>query len=609
VAQTLYLSCLAQLFLDLMLAQVLRPLRCLGTRLATTSIGTKSTVDNEQHQEVLIANIKKHSNTVFATGDADVLALEFPEKVDDFHTDVISDFPAKAVNPLLGIGSRFLQKLNIDVHDEQHMFAASDAAALSLEPSNTVSSVGCGSFSNGTDPSMQFFWPTDGNQSPWIDMKMYQAPEATYQPPCAFAMPAAGFVMMQPMLVPVYSPFWGMQIAAQQSVSNAASDIPPSTMFPAEAMGVVAQQCGGPLSQAMGGAEEDVAVGTGARRHRRSRRGGAAMRQKLAGAAQPEEVEEFTHAGKEPEQACLLTRGSSGSSTTDRDVDEVASPASSPASEPRVVGRWCDVPVEADQAEDVLFSPILPSAALDATADSTESAVDPMLLELDDGDQARRQFALDWVLSSFWPLALTKRGCRIVQKAIDVGSPAYQQQLVENLHGHVHECVKSPHTNYVLQKFIETMAPERMQFVLTELQGEGVNIARHRFGCRILQRLIEHCPPGMTEPLINEVLADAASLCRHQYGNFIIQHILQHGSNGQRSAIAEVVGADIIRLAKHRIASHVVSCSMVHCPAEDVQRLTHALLHDAGQLSDLSRREYGSFVVREANRAAKLMRT
>jgi len=237
-----------------------------------------------------------------------------------------------------------------------------------------------------------------------------------------------------------------------------------------------------------------------------------------------------------------------------------------------------------------------------------EAAIDPLLLELDSPDETSRQFALDWVANSFWPLALTKRGCRIVQKAIDVGSPAYKKQLVENLHGRVSEAVKSPHTNYVLQKFIETMPPERMQFVMAELQGEGPNVSRHRFGCRIIQRLIEHCTPAQTEPLIQEILGDAASLCLHQYGNFSIQHILQYGSPSQRSTIAQVVEADIIRLAKHRIASHVVSSAMVHCPVEDVQRLTHTVLRDAGKLAHLSRREYGSFVVREVNRAARKLR-
>jgi len=335
------------------------------------------------------------------------------------------------------------------------------------------------------------------------------------------------------------------------------------------------------------------------------------MKKQLAGLVAQEGPNEVQPAAQEMEEAWLLARNSSSSGTlegaSETDVD-----SSSPISEMSLTAH-----LEADQASDTIVeesaradgvSPLHYIRTSDDLPDSAESHIDPLLLELDGEDETRLQFALDWVQNSFWPLALTKRGCRIVQKAIDVGTPAYQQLLVEKLHGRVDECMASPHTNYVLQKFIEIMPPERTQFVLTELQGKGTQVARHRFGCRIFQRLIEHCSPEQTEQLINEVLSDAASLCRHQYGNFVIQHILQHGSASQRSTIAAVVGEDIIRFAKHRIASHVVSCTMVHCPQEDVQHLTHAVLHDAGQLADLSRREYGSFVVREVNRAARLLR-
>jgi hypothetical protein len=232
---------------------------------------------------------------------------------------------------------------------------------------------------------------------------------------------------------------------------------------------------------------------------------------------------------------------------------------------------------------------------------------DPVLMELGNADGEHFRSTLTGVLSSVWPLAMTKCGCRIVQKAAEVGTTSDQQEIAEKLHGHVQEAMRSPHANHVLQKCIEIMPPDRIDFVLTELKGEGAFAARHRFGCRILQRLIEHCPPWQTEELISEVLGDTARLCRHQYGNFVIQHILQHGTPAHRSAIAGVLCEDTIRLAKHRIASHVLSCAMVHCAADDVQKLTKVVLNDAGQLADLSRRQYGSFVVREVNRAARML--
>jgi len=232
--------------------------------------------------------------------------------------------------------------------------------------------------------------------------------------------------------------------------------------------------------------------------------------------------------------------------------------------------------------------------------------IDTLLSDLDSNESETRKHAFQRVSEAFWSLAFNSKGCRVVQKAMDVGTPAYQVQLLENLPGFVYDAMQSPHANYVLQKFIEVIPPERIQFIVEEVQDNVLAIARHRFGCRILQRLLEHCTPWQTEQLINKVLPDAALLCRHQYGNFILQHILQYGSPNQRTAVAECVLADIMRLSKHRLASHIVCCALVNCSEKDVQRLTQAMLHDPSKFYQLSRSEYGSFVVREVNRAVRL---
>jgi len=239
-----------------------------------------------------------------------------------------------------------------------------------------------------------------------------------------------------------------------------------------------------------------------------------------------------------------------------------------------------------------------------------EEAVDPMMLELenDSADSSRREVVLERILESFWPLALNKRGCRILQKAIEVGSPEYQQKLAEQLRGQVHQGIQSPHANYVLQKVIQVLPPKDYLFMLDEIQKHVLYVVRHRFGCRILQRLLEHCTAEQLEPMMNKVVQDTTSLIRHQYGNFVLQHILQYGTPAQRHVIAEVVYSDMIRLAKHRLGSHVVSCALNYCSSEDIARLTGLVLSDPKQLAELSHREYGSFVVREVNRAARLLK-
>lgn len=333
----------------------------------------------------------------------------------------------------------------------------------------------------------------------------------------------------------------------------------------------------------------------------KGRQGKSSQPKKMVGAVLPEEIWESKRALQERiKEQCQappaeqVKRGLSGSTcSTWEGVSEAGDNSDS-------LEDGCKAGSE--NAEEV-------AVAGSRLADSTfTDRVETALLDLESNDSKKQQLVLQWVVQEFWPLAFDKRGCRVVQKAMDVGSPAYQLQLLGNLPGYVYDALQSAHANYVLQKFIEVVRPERIQFIVNELAENVVYVARHRFGCRIVQRLLEHCTPSQMASLIEKILVDAPALCRHQYGNFVLQHILQYGSLSQRHIIAEGILPDIMRLSKHRLASHIVSCALVNCAREDIQRLVDEVFQDATKLYQLSRREYGSFVVREVNRAAKMLK-
>jgi hypothetical protein len=230
-----------------------------------------------------------------------------------------------------------------------------------------------------------------------------------------------------------------------------------------------------------------------------------------------------------------------------------------------------------------------------------DSHVDRMFVELESPNAEVRKKAIEWVVKSTRPLAFTRRGCRIVQRVMEVATSVDQEKLVENLEGFALEALQSPHANYVLQKCFEVASPEKAEILLNELKGQGSFVARHRFGCRVLQRALEHCSLEQNEEWIADVLMDAPQLVRHTYGNFVIQHILRYGSSYQVHQIAEVLLEDAIRFAKHRIASHVMTNALSCCSPDDVQNLTLVLAGD-GQLADLQLRQYGSLVARQINR-------
>merc|ERR1712086_816278 len=80
-----------------------------------------------------------------------------------------------------------------------------------------------------------------------------------------------------------------------------------------------------------------------------------------------------------------------------------------------------------------------------------------------------RQCSFHWVLEAFWPLALSKKGCRLVQKALDVGTPGFRLQALTILQTNVNKAIQSLHGNFVLRKLIELVPPLQLQFVLREV--------------------------------------------------------------------------------------------------------------------------------------------
>jgi hypothetical protein len=295
----------------------------------------------------------------------------------------------------------------------------------------------------------------------------------------------------------------------------------------------------------------------------------------------------------EPFQYPSLTGAKQSCKSKERDNDTLSSASSTCTPESRIE-RWEDAVDDDDNSATGV------SAAKPMDKPSIfDNDIDHMSSELECSSLDRRKKAIEWVISSTQILAFTRRGCRIVQRAMEVAVWEDQERLVEKLQGFVLKALQSPHANYVLQKCFEIMPPHKLQFVLKELRGQGAFVARHRFGCRVLQRALEHCPPEQNEDLIAEVLMHAPQLVRHTYGNFVIQHILQYGTSHQVHFIADVLIADAMRLANHRIASHVMSCALSCCSPDDAQSLTDVLLKEKGQLTD---RHFGSFVLREINR-------
>jgi len=187
-------------------------------------------------------------------------------------------------------------------------------------------------------------------------------------------------------------------------------------------------------------------------------------------------------------------------------------------------------------------------------------------------------------------LALDSRGCRVVQRVLDLADNEGQAMLASELRGHVREVLESPHANHVLQRSIEVMCPSTLAFVLTELLewGRPVTVARHRYGCRVLERLIEHFPLDALEVFIDEILDDAPELCRHVYGNFVMQHLMEHGDQAHRRRVIEALREDLVNIALDQHACSVLDKALSYGQIEDQRSLASALLEEHGLLAAMA---------------------
>lgn len=220
---------------------------------------------------------------------------------------------------------------------------------------------------------------------------------------------------------------------------------------------------------------------------------------------------------------------------------------------------------------------------------------------LGDGSRSQRRELVEWLLDAAPELALSRHGCRVVQKALEVAAACDRDALAERLGGCVMELCRSPHGNHVLARLVEVTPSASIGFVVAELAGQGAAVARHQFGSRVLERLIEHCSEAQVLELMRKVGAEIPALCQHRYGNFVVQRLLEYGSGPCRSRVLEQMLPQVPALAMHRIGCHVVQRALA-CGDAAGRRAVAAAMLGAGRphsIVEAACDPSGSIVVQE----------
>merc|ERR1719498_56307 len=126
-------------------------------------------------------------------------------------------------------------------------------------------------------------------------------------------------------------------------------------------------------------------------------------------------------------------------------------------------------------------------------------------------DTVTRSRTISALQGAVQKMSFELHGCRVVQRALEVGDSVERDHLVAELRGQVAAMIASPYANFVLAKIVEVVSIASADFVAQELATFASEVARHRFGCRILCRLVEHhlsttATANATSNLIAELL-------------------------------------------------------------------------------------------------------
>jgi mRNA-binding protein PUF3 len=216
---------------------------------------------------------------------------------------------------------------------------------------------------------------------------------------------------------------------------------------------------------------------------------------------------------------------------------------------------------------------------------------------LEEGDQVSKLAVVIWFHKVTRQLALSKLGCRVVQKALEVTGGPDRDLIITELKDHIVELYESPHGNHVLSKAVEVLPAAHHSFVISGLLGQGVAVSKHRYGCRVMCRLIEHNSEEQIGALLDESLAEADMLARHQYGTFVVQTALEH--TARRSAILSQLLPGFPSLVMHRTGSLVSQRVLDYCSPVDQMKALRVMLDAEGENSivEASCNHYGSYVL------------
>eukprot|EP00932_Pfiesteria_piscicida_P012260 SRR837773.2360.p1 GENE.SRR837773.2360~~SRR837773.2360.p1 ORF type:complete len:325 (+),score=54.09 SRR837773.2360:100-975(+) len=197
-------------------------------------------------------------------------------------------------------------------------------------------------------------------------------------------------------------------------------------------------------------------------------------------------------------------------------------------------------------------------------------------------------------------LAFHRRGCRVIQKVLDIAPAEVAGKVASALRGCVSQAARSPFAHFVLERLVYQAPSADTGFIAAELLDSARAVAQHIYGRSVIVRLLEFSGDApVVQRLASEVVAqEPATLCCHKFGFQVAVAVFSNGTFEQQAHILRALRAGLQRFARHRFASQVLEHVLLQGAPEQVQLLVAELLCQPGSLASLACHSFGVNVVR-----------
>ncbi|KAL6653861.1 hypothetical protein ACP70R_008785 [Stipagrostis hirtigluma subsp. patula] len=250
----------------------------------------------------------------------------------------------------------------------------------------------------------------------------------------------------------------------------------------------------------------------------------------------------------------------------------------------------------------MVYEEIMPHACALSTDMFANHAVQKLL---DYGPPLYRRKLISHLFGNVLPISLHMYGCRVIQKAFEVGDMDHKVVMAFELGGKVLMCCRDKNANHVIQKCIECVPPQRIQFIFRSFRGKVRSLSMHSCACRIVQRVLSYCDnPEIYHDLVAEIVESVTKLASDPFGNYIVQHVLEIGGPVERSTVVQKLAGRMVSMSYHKFASNVIEKCLSFGSYHDQQLIVNEILYAGGgvhfdHLLDMMTNPSANFVIQK----------